>query len=92
MQTYGPGPEGRKKVITAAEKNQLDEATPLAATRLPTRIINCLERAGITTLGQLQRLNKEEFLQIENVGEYMLKECANILTEAHITHLFGSIK
>ena len=51
------------------------EEIPIEELELSVRAYNCLKRAGINTIGQLQELSEEKLLRVRNLG---LKSTAEI--------------
>ncbi|KAA3608210.1 MAG: DNA-directed RNA polymerase subunit alpha [Planctomycetota bacterium] len=74
-----------KAIDAAAERerervqNQLSE--PIERLNLSTRARNCLDVAGIATLGDLVFRNRDELLAIRNLGQTVLSEVEKKLTE-----------
>jgi DNA-directed RNA polymerase subunit alpha len=48
-------------------------ALPIAQTRLPLRVVNCLEEAGMVYVKDLLQRTPEELLAIPNLGERTLR-------------------
>ena len=63
-------------------QRELDQvmSIPITDFELSARSRNCLERAGIDTLGDLTRVTEEELLAGKNFGETSLKEIQEMLT------------
>ena len=63
-------------------QRELDQvmSVPITDFELSARSRNCLERAGIETLGDLTRITEEELLAGKNFGETSLKEIQEMLT------------
>ena len=57
----------------------------IADFELSARSRNCLERAGIQTLGDLTRVTEAELLSNKNFGETSLKEVRDIMAEKGLT-------
>ena len=53
----------------------------LDALNLPSRIYNCLSKAGLTTVGEVLEKGEEKLLEIKNFGEKSLSELYNVLME-----------
>ena len=63
-------------------QRELDQvmSVPITDFELSARSRNCLERAGIDSLGDLTRVTEEELLAGKNFGETSLKEIQEMLT------------
>ncbi len=63
-------------------QRELDQvmSVPITDFELSARSRNCLERAGIESLGDLTRVTEEELLAGKNFGETSLKEIQEMLT------------
>lgn len=63
-------------------QRELDQvmSVPITDFELSARSRNCLERAGIDTLGDLTRVTEDELLAGKNFGETSLKEIQEMLT------------
>jgi DNA-directed RNA polymerase subunit alpha len=66
---------------TLRRNRELDQAlqVPISDFELSARSRNCLERAGIVTLGDLTRVTEAELLAGKNFGETSLREIRDIL-------------
>ena len=64
-------------------RRELDQVLriPLSDFELSARARNCLEKAGIRTLGDLTRITEQELLQEKNFGETSLKEINEIMEQ-----------
>lgn len=69
----GPAVGGSQKRQIEASEVLLEELN------LPTRTINALKRAELTTLADLAALSDEEILKIKNLGEKSVVEITEIL-------------
>ncbi len=63
-------------------QRELDQvmSVPITDFELSARSRNCLERAGIESLGDLTRISEDELLAGKNFGETSLKEIQEMLT------------
>ncbi|MBC8328729.1 MAG: DNA-directed RNA polymerase subunit alpha [Planctomycetes bacterium] len=58
---------------------------PIERLELSTRARNCLDTAGITTLGDLVHRNKDDLLAIKNLGQTVLTEIEKKLAELDLS-------
>ncbi len=56
-------------------------AMSLDVLNLPSRIYNCLSKAGLTTVGEVLEKTEEELLEIRNFGEKSLSELYEVLMD-----------
>jgi DNA-directed RNA polymerase subunit alpha len=71
----------------SADKALTDErlARPIATLELSVRSANCLESAGINTIGDLVRMKESDLLKTKNFGRKSLNEIREILAEMNLT-------
>jgi DNA-directed RNA polymerase alpha subunit len=74
--------DGEKEAIR--QKEWLEAA--LADTGLSVRVVNCLEEAGILTVGDLSGQAPEILLKITNFGEQTLRQCQRLLLSLKLPH------
>lgn len=60
-------------------------STPIADFELSARSRNCLDRLGITTLGDLTRITEPELMSSKNFGETSLKEINEMMESRGLT-------
>jgi DNA-directed RNA polymerase subunit alpha len=60
--------------VSSGANGKVDDATPLEELGIPTRVLNSLKKAEIETVGDLRSHDREELLQIKNLGEKSLDE------------------
>ncbi|MCI0463005.1 MAG: HEAT repeat domain-containing protein [Gemmataceae bacterium] len=80
LETFGEKPEGPSK---ADRERALDMS--LAELKLPVRVANTLEGAGVATVRDLMRRTEEDLLGIRNFGESQLEEVKKKLAEYGLT-------
>ena len=56
-------------------------AMSLEVLSLPSRIYNCLSKAGLTTVGEVLEKSEDELLEIRNFGEKSLSELYQVLMD-----------
>lgn len=61
-------------VAASSANNGITDDTPLEDLGITTRVLNSLKKADIETVGQLRAKDREELLQIKNLGEKSLDE------------------
>ena len=72
------------KIIKAPSNNIYE--LPLQTTGLSTRAINCLHRAGCTTIADVAVLSKTAIATMRNLGEITAKEIATWLNAHQICY------
>ena len=102
VQRFGPSkrrtrkpPENEwLKFMSNSEKEELRRKewldAALADTGLPVRVVNCLEEAGILTVGDLTHQSPAFLLNITNFGEQTLRQCNRLLTNLKLPHQLNS--
>lgn len=72
---------------TARRNRELEAVlqVPISDFELSARSRNCLERAGIRTLGDLTRVTEAELLANKNFGETSLKEVRDMMASKELT-------
>lgn len=78
------------KAIDAAAERRRDRlqsllAEPIERLDLSTRARNCLDGAGVATLGELVQLTSDDLLQIKNLGQTVLTEIEKKLGELDLS-------
>ncbi len=71
-----PFADGRRLNLPPEQYNM-----SLDSLNLPSRIYNCLSKAGLTTVGEVLERSEEELLEIRNFGEKSLSELYDVLME-----------
>ena len=61
-------------VGVSANTDGVEDSTTLEEVGISTRVLNSLKKAGIETVGELRSKDREELLQIKNLGEKSLDE------------------
>lgn len=69
-----PEEEGEKKA-----KEPVAAKESIAETKLPTRTINALEKAGYKTIGDLAKAGPEKLAQVKNLGKKSIELIAKVL-------------
>ena len=102
VQRFGPSKRKTRKppenewlqFMSTSEKEELRQRewleTALADTGLSVRVVNCLEEAGILTVGDLTRQSADVLLSITNFGEQTLRQCNRLLTNLRLPHHLNS--
>src|SRR5690606_40344228 len=62
------------EVGVAVADGAIEDATALEDLSISTRVLNSLKKADIETVGDLRSKDREELLQIKNLGEKSLDE------------------
>jgi DNA-directed RNA polymerase alpha subunit len=100
MKQHGPGPDKRRtrrrvepewiQQLSPAEQSARQQESArqqsLADLGMTTRVVNCLERIGVFTVGDLADLSKEELLALPNFGSQTLQCCERLLDELQVPH------
>lgn len=79
----GPEVEAEKVVPTDAQEEKFKELLnqPISILDLSVRSANCLQSAGLKTIGELVTKNDEEIMAFKNFGKRSLQEIKEKLTE-----------
>ena len=88
----GQGAKRRKAVaivwahnVSAEEREQIRvadwRATPIADLALPVRTTNTFEKYGILTVGELMELTRDQFKQLQNLGDITIKRCSRLFLD-----------
>lgn len=64
----------RGSEVGVSVDGNVDDAASLEELNISTRVLNSLKKAGIETVGDLRAKDREELLQIKNLGEKSLDE------------------
>ena len=64
----------RGSEVGVSVDGSVDDAASLEELNISTRVLNSLKKAGIETVGDLRAKDREELLQIKNLGEKSLDE------------------
>jgi len=96
VQRFGPSKRRTRKppenewlrFMSDSEKEAMRQkewlGAALADTGLPVRVVNCLEEAGILTVGDLSGQTPEILLKITNFGEQTLLQCQRLLLKLEL--------
>jgi len=92
--TRKPPENKRLEFMSSSEKEELRQKewleTALADAGLSVRVVNCLEEAGILTVGDLTQQSTDVLLNITNFGEQTLRQCNRLLTNLRLPHQLNS--
>ena len=64
-----------------AEAGQVSDDLSIEVLDLSARAEHCLQRVGVTTIGQLCAMNEEELLRIRNMGKKTVEEVKDKLSK-----------